>query len=50
MFLRRYTINELQQMHESEDHVELKNDELGNVSYNGADKKIFLLYSNRLNR
>ena len=35
----RYTIEELQQMRESEDHVEFKKGEHGNVSYNGADKQ-----------
>lgn len=37
--MRRYTIEELQQMRESEDHVEFKKGEGGNVSYNGGDKK-----------
>ena len=37
--MRRYTIAELQQMRESEDHVEFKKGEGGNVSYNGSDKK-----------
>ena len=37
--MRRYTITELQQMRESEDHVEFKKGEGGNVSYNGQDKK-----------
>lgn len=35
---RRYTIEELRNMRESEDHVELKKGENGNVSYNGAGK------------
>ena len=39
MIMRRYTIEELQQMRESEDHVEFKKGEHGNVSYNGADKQ-----------
>ena len=38
MALKRYTIAELQQMRESEDHVEFKKGECGNVSYNGGDK------------
>jgi len=46
--MRRYTIEELQQMRESEDHVEFKKGEHGIVSYNGADKQFFLMYSNRL--
>lgn len=37
--MSRYTIAELQQMRESEDHVEFKKGEGGNVSYNGGDKK-----------
>lgn len=36
--MKRYTIEELQQMRESEDHVEFKKGEGGNVSYNGAGK------------
>lgn len=36
--MRRYTIEELQQMRESEDHVEFKKGEGGNVSYNGKGK------------
>ena len=36
--MHRYTITDLQQMRESEDHVEFKKGEHGNVSYNGADK------------
>ena len=36
--MKRYTIAQLQQMRESEDHVEFKKGEHGNVSYNGADK------------
>ena len=36
--MKRYTITELQQMRESEDHVEFKKGEYGNVSYNGAGK------------
>lgn len=35
---RRYTIAELQQMRESEDHIEFKKGEGGNVSYNGKGK------------
>lgn len=35
---KRYTIPELQQMRESEDHVEFKKGEGGNVSYNGQGK------------
>ena len=38
MTIKRYTIAELQQMRESEDHVEFKLGEQGNVSYNGGDK------------
>ena len=34
----RYTIEQLKQMRESEDHVEFKKGEHGNVSYNGAGK------------
>ena len=34
----RYTIEQLQQMRESEDHVEFKKGEHGNVSYNGSGK------------
>jgi ATP-dependent DNA helicase RecG len=37
--MKRYTIAQLQQMRESEDHVEFKKGEHGNVSYNGADKQ-----------
>ena len=36
--MNRYTIAQLQQMRESEDHVEFKKGEGGNVSYNGSDK------------
>ena len=36
--MKRYTISQLQQMRESEDHVEFKKGEHGNVSYNGAGK------------
>ncbi len=36
--MKRYTIAQLQQMRESEDHVEFKKGEYGNVSYNGGDK------------
>ena len=36
--MNRYTIQQLQQMRESEDHVEFKKGEGGNVSYNGSDK------------
>ena len=35
---KRFTISELQQMRESEDHVEFKKGEGGNVSYNGKGK------------
>ena len=34
--MKRYTIAQLRQMRESEDHVEFKKGEHGNVSYNGA--------------
>lgn len=34
----RYTIEQLKQMRESEDHVEFKKGEHGNVSYNGSGK------------
>lgn len=37
--MKKYTIAELQRMRESEDHVEFKKGEGGNVSYNGQDKK-----------
>lgn len=37
--MKRYTIAELQQMRESEDHVEFKKGEYGNVSYNGGGKE-----------
>lgn len=36
--MKRYTIAELKQMRESEDHVEFKKGEGGNISYNGQDK------------
>lgn len=36
--IRKYSIQELQQMRESEDHVEFKKGEGGNVSYNGGGK------------
>ena len=36
--MSRWTIAELKNMRESEDHVEFKKGEHGNVSYNGADK------------
>lgn len=36
--MRRYTVEELKQMRESEDHVEFKKGEGGNVSYNGGGK------------
>ena len=39
MAMKRYTIAQLQQMRESEDHVEFKKGEGGNVSYNGAGKE-----------
>ncbi len=38
MTMKRYTIAELQRMRETEDHVEFKKGEYGNVSYNGGDK------------
>ena len=38
MKMPRYTIEQLKQMRESEDHVEFKKGEHGNVSYNGAGK------------
>ena len=37
--MRRYNIEELKLMRESEDHVEFKKGEHGNVSYNGGDKQ-----------
>lgn len=37
--MSRLTIAELKNMRESEDYVEFKKGELGNVSYNGADKQ-----------
>ncbi len=37
--MKRYTVAELQQMRESEDHVEFKKGEYGNVSYNGSGKE-----------
>lgn len=37
--MKRYTIEELQTMRESEDHVEFKKGEGGNVSYNGKGKE-----------
>ena len=37
--MRRLSIAELKNMCESEEHVEFKNSEHGNVSYNGADKQ-----------
>ena len=36
--MKRYTIPQLQQMRESEDHVEFKKGEGGNISYNGSGK------------
>ena len=33
--MRRYSIDELRQMRESEDRIEFKKGENGNVSYNG---------------
>lgn len=36
--MRHYSIDELRQMRESEDHVEFKKGEHGNVSYNGCGK------------
>ena len=36
--MKRYTIAQLQKMRETEDHVEFKKGEQGNVSYNGGDK------------
>lgn len=38
MTTKRYSIAELQRMRESEDHVEFKKGEQGNISYNGGDK------------
>ena len=38
--MSRWTIAELKNMRESEDHVEFKKGEHGNVSYNGADKQL----------
>ena len=35
----RYTIAQLRMMRESEDHVEFKKGESGNVSYNGSGKE-----------
>ena len=35
---KKFTISELKQMRESEDHVEFKKGEGGNVSYNGKGK------------
>lgn len=37
--MSRLTIAELKNMQESEDHVEFKKGEHGNVSYNGDDKQ-----------
>jgi len=37
--MSRLTISELKNMRESEDHVEFKKGEHGNVSYNGDDKQ-----------
>lgn len=37
--MSRLTIAELKNMRESEDHVEFKKGEHGNVSYNGEDKQ-----------
>lgn len=37
--MKRYSIIQLRQMRESEDHVEFKKGEGGNVSYNGQDKR-----------
>jgi len=37
--MKKLTIDELRLMRESEDHVEFKKGEGGNVSYNGSDKK-----------
>ena len=37
-YKKKFTIPELQQMRESEDHVEFKKGEGGNVSYNGKVK------------
>ena len=36
--MKRYTIEQLQKMRESEDHVEFKEGKGGNVPYNGKDK------------
>lgn len=37
--MAKYTIDQLKLMRESEDHVEFKKGENGNISYNGADKR-----------
>lgn len=37
--MAKYTIDQLKFMRESEDHVEFKKGENGNISYNGADKR-----------
>lgn len=37
--MKRYTIEELKNMRESEDHVEFKKGEGGNISYNGSGKE-----------
>lgn len=36
--MKKFTIKELQNMRESEDHVEFKRGDRGNISYNGAHK------------
>lgn len=36
--MKKYTIAQLQEMRESEDHVEFKKGEQGNVAYNGGDR------------
>ena len=38
MTMKKYTIAKLQQMRESEDHIEFRQGEQGNVSYNGGHK------------
>lgn len=38
--MEKYTIEQLKLMRESEDHVEFKKGENGNISYNGADKRV----------
>ena len=36
--MKKFTIKKLQNMRESEDHVEFKRGDRGNISYNGAHK------------